>query len=91
MVQEDKCRYVYAAIMETDQIYTDLTGRFPTTYHSGNTYILLLYDYNSNSVIAVPMKNRGDEEMVRIFDLLIQSLIMRVVRPSCNACTMKHH
>jgi hypothetical protein len=31
MVQEDKCNYMYAAVMYTNQIYTYLTGRFPTT------------------------------------------------------------
>jgi hypothetical protein len=36
MVQEDKCNFIYAALMETNQIYTDLTGRFPTTSLSGN-------------------------------------------------------
>jgi hypothetical protein len=40
MVQEDKCNYMYAAVMDTNQIYTDLTGRFPTTSLSGNKYIL---------------------------------------------------
>ena len=81
MVQEDRCRYVFSAIMETGQIYTDLTGRFPTTSQSGNKYILVLYDYDSNSVLTAPMKNRGDKEMVRAFDLLIQSLIGRGLRP----------
>jgi hypothetical protein len=38
MVQKDKCHYVYA-VMETGKIYTDLTGRFPTTSLSGNKYI----------------------------------------------------
>jgi hypothetical protein len=60
MVQEDKCNYIYAAIMETNQIYTGITGRFPTTSLSGNKYILILYDYDSNSVLSAPMKNRGD-------------------------------
>jgi hypothetical protein len=59
MVQEEKCNFIYAAIMETSQIYTDLTGRFPTTSLSGNRYILILYDYDSNSVIYAPMKNKG--------------------------------
>jgi hypothetical protein len=81
MVQEDKYRYVYAAIMETGQIYTDLTGGFPTMSHSGNKYILVLYDYDSNSFLSTPMKNRGDKNMVRAFDLLIQSLIMCGLRP----------
>jgi hypothetical protein len=36
MVQEDKCNYIYAADMDANQIYTDLTGRFTTTSLSGN-------------------------------------------------------
>jgi hypothetical protein len=61
MIQEDKCHYIYAAILETDQIYSDLTGRFLTTLLSGKKYILILYDYDSNSVLSAPMKNRGDK------------------------------
>jgi hypothetical protein len=60
MVQEDKCNYIYAAVMETNQIYTDLTGRFPTNSLSGNNYILILYDYDSNIFLSAPMKNRDD-------------------------------
>jgi hypothetical protein len=81
MVQEEKCRYVFAVIMDTGQIYTDLACRFPTTFLSGNKYILILYDYDSNSVISAPMRNRGDKEMARAFDLLIQSLIFCGLRP----------
>jgi hypothetical protein len=82
MVQEYKCKFIYAAIMDTNQIYTYLTGRFPTTYLSGNKCILILYDYDSNSVLSDPIKNRGDKDMVRAFDLLIQSLIIRGLKPS---------
>jgi hypothetical protein len=57
MVQEDKCNYIYSALMENNQIYTDLTGRFTTTSLSGNKYILILYDYDSNSVLSSPLKN----------------------------------
>jgi hypothetical protein len=56
MVQEDKCNFIYAAIMETNQIYTDFTGRFPTNSLIRNKYILILYDYDSNSVLLTPMK-----------------------------------
>jgi hypothetical protein len=58
MVQEEKCNYIYASVMETNQIYTDLTGIFPTTSLSGNNYILILYDYDSNSVLSAPMKKK---------------------------------
>jgi hypothetical protein len=57
--------------MEANQICTDLTGRFPTTSLSGNKYILILYNYDSNIVLSSPMKNRGDKDLVRAFDLLI--------------------
>jgi hypothetical protein len=43
--------------------------------------MLILYDYDSNSILSVPMKNRGDKEMVRAFDLLIQFLILRGLKP----------
>jgi hypothetical protein len=81
MVQEDKCHYIYATTLETNQIYSNLTGRFPTTSLSGNKYMLILYDYDSNSILSVPMKNRGDKEMVRAFDFLIQSLILHGLKP----------
>jgi hypothetical protein len=67
--------------MDTNQIYTGLTGRFPTTSLSGNKYILILYYYDSNIVLSAPIKNRGDKDMEHAFDLLIQSLIIRVLKP----------
>jgi hypothetical protein len=81
MIQEDKCHYIYSATLETNQIYSDITGRFPTTSLSGNKYILILYDYDSNSVLSAPMKNRGDKEMIRAFDFLIQSIIIHGLKP----------
>jgi hypothetical protein len=81
MIQEDKRHYIYATTLETNQIYSDLTGRFPTTSLSGNKYILILYDYDNNIVLSAPIKNRGNKEMVRAFDLLIQSLILCGLKP----------
>jgi hypothetical protein len=81
IMQEEKCSYVYVVIMETGQIYTDLTSIFPTTSLSGNKYVFIFYDYDSNSVLSAPMKNRGDKEIVRAFDLLIKSLIICGLRP----------
>jgi hypothetical protein len=55
LLQEDKCNFIYADIMETNQIYTDLTGRFPTASLSGNKYILILFDYDSKRFLSDPM------------------------------------
>jgi hypothetical protein len=84
MVQEDKCNFIYAAVIDTNQIYTYLTGRFPTTSLSGNKYIVILYDNDINSILSAPMKSRGDKDMVRAFDLLIQSPIIRGLKPSLH-------
>jgi hypothetical protein len=81
MIQEDKCHYIYATTLEINQIYSDLTGIFPTTSLSGNKHMSILYDYDINIILSVPMKNRGDKEMVRAFDFLIQSLILRGLKP----------
>jgi hypothetical protein len=43
--------------------------------------MLILYAYDSNSILSAPMRNKGDKEMVRAFDLLIQSLILRGLKP----------
>jgi hypothetical protein len=44
--------------------------------------MLIMYDYDINNVLSAPMKNRGDKEMVRAFDFLIQSLIIPGLKPN---------
>jgi hypothetical protein len=70
MVQEDKCSYVFAAITQTGKIYTNLTCRFPTTSLTGKKYTLILFDYDRNNVLFVPMKNRGYKELVSLRNYL---------------------
>jgi hypothetical protein len=47
-----KMQYVYAATIDAGQIYTDQTGRFPVVSSEGNKYIMVLYDYDSNAILA---------------------------------------
>jgi hypothetical protein len=58
-----RTHYVFAATIElylddpgTGKLFSDLTGRFPTTSSRGNKYVLVVYDYDSNAVIGEPMK-----------------------------------
>jgi hypothetical protein len=53
-----KTQYVYAATIDAGQIYTDQTCRFPVVSSKGNKYIMVLYDYDSNAILAQPIKNR---------------------------------
>jgi hypothetical protein len=48
----------YCAIVEpTGQIYTDQTGRFISPSSTGNNYLMILYDCDSNHICAQLMKN----------------------------------
>jgi hypothetical protein len=47
-----KTQHIYAATIDAGQIYTDQTGRFPVVSSKGNKYIMILYDYDSNAILA---------------------------------------
>jgi len=60
--------YCYATMLKpTDQIYTDQTGNFVAPSSTGNNYILILYNYNSNAIIAVPFKNCKSESILQAY------------------------
>jgi hypothetical protein len=42
--------------MDAEKIYTDQTGRFPVISSKGNTYIMVLYEYDGNVILAEPIK-----------------------------------
>jgi hypothetical protein len=46
-------------------ISTDLPGRFPRTSARGNAYVFVLYDFESNSILAVPIKNRSKHSLIQ--------------------------
>jgi cobalamin-dependent methionine synthase I len=56
-----KTDFVYATIVNSGQIHSDLRGRFPTTSAKGNKYVLFLYDYDINNILTKPMKRKGDQ------------------------------
>jgi hypothetical protein len=78
-------QFVYAAIVqapnESGQIYTNQTGRFPVTSRRGNKYIMILYDYDSNSILAEPMKSRTDDEIIPSYQALHDRLIAAGLKP----------
>jgi hypothetical protein len=76
-----KTEFVYATIVDSGQINSDLTGRFPTTSTKGNKYVLVINDYDTNSVLTEPIKSRGDQEMVRAYNKLIQELVDHGFKP----------
>ena len=62
-------------------IATDITGQFPVVSSKGNKYILILWDSNSNAILAEPMKNRTDREHIRVYTVLYEYLVQRGCKP----------
>jgi hypothetical protein len=65
----------------TGQIFTDPTGRFVTPPSSGNAYILMVYDYDSNYIHAEPMKSRAGPDILDAYQRAIALLTKRGLRP----------
>ena len=42
----------------TNKVYSDQIGRFPVNSSKGNKYILVLYEQDSNTILAEPLKNK---------------------------------
>jgi hypothetical protein len=76
-----KTQYVYAATIDAGQIYTDQTGRFPVVSSKGNKYIMVLYDYDSNAILAQPIKNRTAPELLKAFQFMEQELVAKGLKP----------
>jgi hypothetical protein len=76
-----KTQFVYAAAIDAGQIYTDQTGIFPVVSSKGNTYIMILYDYDSNAILAQPIKDRTAPELLKAFQIMEQELVARGLKP----------
>jgi hypothetical protein len=76
-----KTQFVYAATIDAGQIYTDQTGIFPVVSSKGNIYIMILYDYDSNAILAQPIKDRTAPELLKAFQIMEQELVARGLKP----------
>jgi hypothetical protein len=57
-VPNERSHLVFAGTIELrNEVATDLTGRFPVQSSRGHKYILILYDFDSNAILAKPMRN----------------------------------
>jgi hypothetical protein len=76
-----KTQFVYAATIDAGQIYTDQTGRFTVVSSKGNKYIIILYDYDINAILAQPIKDRTALELLKAFQVMEQELVARGLKP----------
>jgi hypothetical protein len=76
-----KTQFVYAATIDAGQIYTDQTHRFPVVSSKGNKCIMIIYDYDSNAILATPIKDRTAPELLKAFQVMEQELVARGLEP----------
>jgi hypothetical protein len=70
-----------SVIEPTGKVYTDQTGKFITPSSTGNNCLLVLYDYDSNSILAQPMKSRHATTVLSAYKVLHTKLCAAGLRP----------
>jgi hypothetical protein len=73
----DKTHFVYAAVIDHGQLYTDLTGRFPQRSSKGNWYVMMVYSFDCNYIKPVAMKSKSASEWLKAFGEIFQELTSR--------------
>ena len=82
--QEPKVRtqLAYLQTIEfTGKVSTDQTGRFPVTSFCGNKYLMVLYNHDSNALLAEPLTSRNERELIRATHVLHAYLSDRGLAP----------
>ena len=51
-------------VIPTNKINSFLPGRFPIQSLMVNNYIFILYNYDSNAILAHPIKSRKSEDLI---------------------------
>ena len=77
---QQKTHVIFAAINEVSEkkegwTYGDLTGKYPVQSLHGNNYILVVYHYDANAILATPLKNREKGTILNGYKKLHERLI----------------
>jgi hypothetical protein len=71
--------YTYAAIKAIPEwsglIHTDQTGGFPTISNNGKRYAMILYNFDSNTILSEALCNPTGPEILRAYKKLHQTLL----------------
>ncbi len=69
-----ECCAVIVPFVTKNTAYHDLTGRFPHRSSRGNEYLLIVYDYDSNSILHCALKNKTGAEIKRGWTIINDKL-----------------
>lgn len=78
--------FCFAALADKVQgtIYTDATGHLPVKSLEGHQYYFVAYDYDTNYIFAIPIRDVKDATIIAAFDEVFQELTDRGYKPRLN-------
>lgn len=85
--QGKKTHACYVAIVTfepTGQVHTDQTGPFPVTSTRGNKLVFTCYDYDSNLIHPVPIKNKEAATLLEAYKVVHTKLCKAGLRPKLH-------
>jgi hypothetical protein len=65
-------------------MYTDQTGALPAISLDGHQYFFVAYDYDSNYIYAIPVKDLKDDTILEAFDQVFSDLKNKGHKPKFN-------
>jgi hypothetical protein len=78
----DRTHTVYVDIHHvTGKLSTDQTGRIPIPSTSGNNYLMVVYEYDSNFIHAEPLKSRSGPNILAAYQTIHDMILRRCFKP----------
>jgi hypothetical protein len=78
---EEKTHLVFAVVLDHGQVYTDLTGAFPTRSIRGNSGLMICYSYDANYIRPIAMKSKSGAEWARAVGVVFDEMTAKGFRP----------
>jgi hypothetical protein len=78
---EEKTHLVFAVVLDHGQVYTDLTGAFPTRSSRDNNGLMICYSYDANYICPIAMKSKSGAEWVRAFGVVFDEMKAKGFKP----------
>jgi len=78
-----KCNKTYITVYESsDRIHSDQTGKFPIKSIRGNQHVMIMYVYDTNTILYRPLKTKKAEELQVVYDEAYNYLVIRGHKPT---------
>ena len=81
-----RAHHCYVAVFEaaTGQIHSNQTSKFIVAFSAGKNYVLVVYHYDSNSILVEPMRSRTGPCILEAFKVIYTLLIAAGLRPQLH-------